>query len=53
MLCWKTFDFLFENEIRLRGHRIGIEDVLYEISILTHEIGIFPQSVGNILHRKS
>lgn len=24
------FDFLAENEIRIKGHRIGIEDVLYE-----------------------
>ncbi len=24
------FDFLATNEIRLKGHRIGIEDVLYE-----------------------
>ena len=24
------FDFLSANEIRIKGHRIGIEDVLYE-----------------------
>lgn len=24
------FDFLTANEIRIKGHRIGIEDVLYE-----------------------
>lgn len=30
MLLEDYFDFLSENEIRLKGHRIGIEDVLYE-----------------------
>src|ERR671937_495539 len=30
MLLEDYFDFLSQNEIRLRGHRIGIEDVLYE-----------------------
>ena len=30
MLLEEYFDFLSENEIRLKGHRIGIEDVLYE-----------------------
>ncbi len=24
------FDFLSANEIRIKGHRVGIEDVLYE-----------------------
>lgn len=24
------FDFLAPNDIRIKGHRIGIEDVLYE-----------------------
>ncbi|MFN0112002.1 MAG: DUF433 domain-containing protein [Blastocatellia bacterium] len=30
MLLEDYFDFLSPNEIRLKGHRIGIEDVLYE-----------------------
>lgn len=30
MLLEDYFDFLSQNEIRLKGHRIGIEDVLYE-----------------------
>jgi uncharacterized protein (DUF433 family) len=30
MLLEDYFDFLSENEIRIKGHRIGIEDVLYE-----------------------
>jgi uncharacterized protein (DUF433 family) len=30
MLLEDYFDFLSENEIRLKGHRIGLEDVLYE-----------------------
>ncbi len=30
MLLEDYFDFLSENEIRLKGHRIGIEDILYE-----------------------
>lgn len=30
MLLVDYFDFLSQNEIRLKGHRIGIEDVLYE-----------------------
>jgi uncharacterized protein (DUF433 family) len=30
MLLEDYFDFLSENEIRFKGHRIGIEDVLYE-----------------------
>ena len=30
MLLDDYFDFLSQNEIRLKGHRIGIEDVLYE-----------------------
>lgn len=30
MLLEDYFDFLSRNEIRLKGHRVGIEDVLYE-----------------------
>src|SRR5262249_44597536 len=30
MLLEDYFDFLSENEIRLKGHRVGIVDVLYE-----------------------
>lgn len=30
MLLEDYFDFLSPTEIRLKGHRIGIEDVLYE-----------------------
>ena len=30
MLLEDYFDFLSSSEIRLKGHRIGIEDVLYE-----------------------
>ena len=30
MLLEDYFDFCAEDEIRLKGHRIGIEDVLYE-----------------------
>jgi len=30
MLLEDYFDFLSQNEIRLKGHRIGLEDVLYE-----------------------
>jgi uncharacterized protein (DUF433 family) len=30
MLLEDYFDFLSPNEIRLKGHRIGLEDVLYE-----------------------
>ncbi len=30
MLLEDYFDFLSLNEIRLKGHRVGIEDVLYE-----------------------
>jgi uncharacterized protein (DUF433 family) len=30
MLLEDYFEFLSQNEIRLKGHRIGIEDILYE-----------------------
>ena len=30
MLLEDYFDFLSHNEIRLKGHRVGIEDLLYE-----------------------
>lgn len=30
MLLEDYFDFLSQREIRIRGHRIGLEDVLYE-----------------------
>ena len=31
MLLEDYFDFLSENEIRLKDHRIGIEDVLCQL----------------------
>ncbi len=42
MLLEDYFDFVAPNEIRLRGHRIGIETILFDYL----ELGLFAEDVA-------
>ena len=42
MLLEDYFDFLAPNDIRLKGHRIGIETILFDYL----ELGLFAEDIA-------